>query len=306
MADVQIVEVAPRDGLQNEPTPVSTEDKLVLIRRLVAAGLRRIEAASFVNPKLVPQMADAEAVMAAVPRTAGVSYIGLVLNRRGLDRALAAGVDEVNAVCAATDGFARHNQGMSREAAAQTAAEVVVAARAAGVAASVTISTAFGCPYDGEVPPQRVLDVVATVAQAQPDEIAFGDTIGVGVPAQVRALVRGAREAAPGARVRMHFHNTRNTGYANALVAVEEGVRVLDASAGGIGGCPFAPGATGNIATEDLVYALHRSGHRTGVDLAAVAETGTWLGEVLGTRVPAQLGRAGDFPPDRSACAAAG
>jgi hydroxymethylglutaryl-CoA lyase len=177
------------------------------------------------------------------------------------------------------------------------AQDVVVAARAAGVGTSVTVSTAFGCPYEGEVPLERVLSIVRRLADAAPDEIAFGDTIGVGVPAQVRAIVAGAREAAPHARLRMHFHNTRNTGYANALAAVDEGVTVLDASTGGVGGCPFAPNATGNIATEDLLYALHRSGHSTGLDLATVAETGTWLGAVLGKTVPAQLGRAGSFPP---------
>jgi hydroxymethylglutaryl-CoA lyase len=238
--------------------------------------------------------------MAAVPRIDGVSYIGLVLNRRGLDRALAAGVDEINAVVVTTETFAERNQGMSVDATVDMAAEVVSLARAAGVATSVTVSTAFGCPYEGEVPLDRVLTLVERVTAAEPDEIAFGDTIGVGVPAQVREMVRGARDVAPGIRVRMHFHNTRNTGYANALAAIDEGVTVLDASTGGVGGCPFAPGATGNIATEDLLYALHRSGHRTGVDLAEVAGTGGWLGTVLGTRVPAQLGRAGSFPPASS------
>ncbi len=296
MTSIDIVEVAPRDGLQNESTPVSTDDKVELIRRSVEAGARRIEATSFVSPKHVPQMADAEAVMKAVPRVDGVSYIGLVLNRRGLDRALAAGVDEVNAVVAASEGFARRNQGMSVEQAVAMARDVVADAREAGVGTSVTISTAFGCPYDGEVPVERVVEVVRALADAAPDEIAFGDTIGVGVPAQVRAIVAGARSVAPAVRLRMHFHNTRNTGYANALAAVDEGITVLDASTGGVGGCPYAPNATGNIATEDLLYALHRSGHETGLDLDAVAATGTWLGTVLGTTVPAQLGRAGDFP----------
>ena len=297
MVDVTVVEVAPRDGLQNESVPVSTEDKIELVRRSAAAGLRRIEATYFVHPRRVPEMADAEAVMAGVPRVNGVSYIGLVLNRRGLDRALAAGVDEVNAVVVTTETFAERNQGMSVDATIDMAAEVVAAARGAGLGTSVTVSTAFGCPYEGEVPVERVLSIVSRVAEAAPDEIAFGDTIGVGVPAQVRALVRGARDAAPGARLRMHFHNTRNTGYANALAAVEEGVTVLDASTGGVGGCPFAPGATGNIATEDLLYALHRSGFATGVDPETVADTGRWLGSVLGAAVPAQLGRVAAFPP---------
>jgi len=297
MSVIEIVEVSPRDGLQNESTPVTTEDKIRLIERSLAAGVRRIEATSFVHPKRVPQMADAEAVMKGVPRVEGVSYIGLVLNRRGLDRALAAGVDEINAVVVTTETFAERNQGMTMDQTVEMAQDVVAAARAAGVKTSVTVSTAFGCPYEGEVPLERVLSIVRRLADASPDEIAFGDTIGVGVPAQVRAIVAGAREAAPDARLRMHFHNTRNTGYANALAAVDEGITVLDASTGGVGGCPFAPNATGNIATEDLLYALHRSGHETGLDLAAVAETGTWLGTVLGKTVPAQLGRAGTFPP---------
>jgi hydroxymethylglutaryl-CoA lyase len=238
MVDVTVVEVAPRDGLQNESTPVSTEDKVTLIRRSVAAGLKRIEATSFVHPRRVPQMADAEAVMAAVPRIEGVSYIGLVLNRRGLDRALAAGVDEINAVVVTTESFAERNQGMSVDATVDMAAEVVTLARAAGGATSVTVSTAFGCPYEGEVPLDKVLTLVERVTAAEPDEIAFGDTIGVGVPAQVREIVRGARDVAPGVRLRMHFHNTRNTGYANALAAVDAGVTVLDASTGGVGRLP--------------------------------------------------------------------
>ena len=295
--DVGIVEVAPRDGLQNEPTLLPTEVKVELVRRSVAAGARRIEAVSFVHPARVPQMADAEAVMAAVPRAAGVSYIGLVLNGRGLDRALAAGVDEVNCVVITTDTFSRRNQGVSVEQALATWAEVAREAHAAGIRASVTISAAFGCPFEGEVPPEVVDRLVRQVAEVAPDEIALADTIGVGVPAQVRRLVDAATQAAPGVPLRAHFHNTRNTGYANALAAVEAGVRVLDASTGGIGGCPFAPAATGNIATEDLLYALHRSGCPTGLDTAEVARTGTWICEQLGKpEAPALLGRAGLFP----------
>lgn len=295
--DVGIVEVAPRDGLQNEPTLLPTEVKVELVRRSVAAGARRIEAVSFVHPARVPQMADAEAVMAAVPRAAGVSYIGLVLNRRGLDRALAAGVDEVNCVVITTDTFSRRNQGVPVEQALATWAEVAREAHAAGIRASVTISAAFGCPFEGEVPPEVVDRLVRQVAEVAPDEIALADTIGVGVPAQVRRLVDAATQAAPGVPLRAHFHNTRNTGYANALAAVEAGVRVLDASTGGIGGCPFAPAATGNIATEDLLYALHRSGCPTGLDTAEVARTGTWICEQLGKpEAPALLGRAGLFP----------
>jgi hydroxymethylglutaryl-CoA lyase len=281
MLMVELIEVAPRDGLQNESAILGTADKVRLIERSVAAGVRRIEAVSFVNPKRVPQMADAEAVMERLPRPDGVSYAGLVLNRRGLDRALAAGVDEVNVVVVATDEFSRRNQDCTVE---------------EGIAAWAAIAADAGCPFEGEVPAGRVLDLVRRVAEGEPDEIAVADTIGVGVPAQVRALLTGAAGIAPGVPLRCHFHNTRNTGYANALTALDYGVRALDASAGGFGGCPFAPAATGNIATEDLLYALDRSGVATGVRMSAVAETAAWLGERLGRPVPALLGRAGPFP----------
>ncbi|HLV72375.1 hydroxymethylglutaryl-CoA lyase [Actinomadura hallensis] len=296
MADVELIEVGPRDGLQNEAAILPAADKVRLIERSIAAGLRRIEAVSFVNPRRVPQMADAEAVMERLPRVDGVSYIGLVLNRRGLDRALAAGVDEVNVVVVSTDEFSRRNQGCSVEEGVRTWARIAEDARAAGVRRSVTLAAAFGCPFEGEVPADRVLDLVRRVAESEPDEIALADTIGVGVPAQVRTLLTGAAEIAPDVPLRCHFHNTRNTGYANALTALDHGVSALDASTGGFGGCPFAPAATGNIATEDLVYALDRSGVATGVDMGAVTETAAWLSERLGSPVQALLGRAGPFP----------
>ncbi|MDA0567428.1 hydroxymethylglutaryl-CoA lyase [Streptomonospora sp. S1-112] len=293
---VEIVEVGPRDGLQNEDTPLSVADKVELIRRLVAAGARRIEAVSFVNPRRVPQMAGAEEVMAAVPRTDGVSYIGLVLNRKGLDRALAAGVDEVNVAIPATDEFCRRNQGTTVEEMTAVFADIAAAAAEAGTPVSATVSTAFGCPFEGETDPGRVAAIARDAAAAGAVEIAVADTIGVGVPRQVADLLARVRAAAPGVRLRCHFHNTRNTGYANAHTALEHGVDVLDASVGGFGGCPFAPGATGNIATEDLVYLLDRSGAATGVDSAATARVGTWLGSLLGKEPPALLGRAGGFP----------
>lgn len=296
MADVELIEVGPRDGLQNEAAILPAADKVRLIERSIAAGLRRIEAVSFVNPRRVPQMADAEAVMERLPRVDGVSYIGLVLNRRGLDRALAAGVDEVNVVVVSTDEFSRRNQGCSVEEGVRTWARIAEDARAAGVRRSVTLAAAFGCPFEGEVPADRVLDLVRRVAESEPDEIALADTIGVGVPAQVRTLLTGAAEITPDVPLRCHFHNTRNTGYANALTALDHGVSALDASTGGFGGCPFAPAATGNIATEDLVYALDRSGVATGVDMGAVTETAAWLSERLGSPVQALLGRAGPFP----------
>jgi hydroxymethylglutaryl-CoA lyase len=302
--DVTLVEVSPRDGLQNEPTPVSTRDKVELVGRAVAAGLRRVEAVSFVNPDRVPQMADAEAVMAGVPRSPGVSYSGLVLNARGFDRAVAAGVDEVNVVVVTTDTFCLRNQNRRTADMVEVAADVLAAARECGIAGTVTVAAAFGCPFEGEVPAARVRWVVERLVErvtehtgGVPDEIALADTIGVGVPRQVAELAAAVRDTAPASRLRFHFHNTRNTGYANALAAVEHSADALDASIGGIGGCPFAPNATGNIATEDLVYALHRSGVRTGASLDALTEAAAWLQGPLGAPVPALLGRAGPFPP---------
>jgi hydroxymethylglutaryl-CoA lyase len=298
---VSIVEVSPRDGLQNEAVPVATDDKLALIETLVAAGLRRIEATSFVNPKRVPQLADAEAVAARLPR-GQVSWIGLVLNERGLDRAIAAGLDEVNVVVVATDTFSERNQGVGTAGGIAAWQRIAGRAKAAGLRTTVTVAAAFGCPFSGEVPVSRVREVVAGCLQAQPDELALADTIGVGVPAQVRALAEVAADEAPGVPLRWHFHNTRNTGYANAITAAElagDAPVALDSSVGGIGGCPFAPDATGNIATEDLVYLLGRSGYDAGVDVAPLLPLAARLGGLLGHEVPGQLARAGVFPPAR-------
>ncbi|MBM7512442.1 hydroxymethylglutaryl-CoA lyase [Nocardioides cavernae] len=297
MPDIEIVEVSPRDGLQNEARLVSTEDKATLVRRCLDAGVRRIEVTAFARPDLVPQMADAEDVIAAVRDDPRLRSIGLVLNRRGLDRAVAAGCDEVTVVVVASDGLALRNQGVDTAAQVSTWQQVAADARAAGLATTVMIAAAFGCPFDGEVPSARVLDVARACLEAGPDEVAIADTIGVGVPAQVRELVGGIRGLDASVPIRAHFHNTRNTGYANAIAAIEAGVSVLDASAGGIGGCPFAPGATGNIATEDLTYLLDRSGIATGVDRESVAATGAWISARLGLQqAPALLGRAGGFP----------
>jgi hydroxymethylglutaryl-CoA lyase len=294
---ITVVEVSPRDGLQNEAVHLSTGAKVALLQRLVDAGLRRIEAVSFAHPRLVPAMADAEAVMARAPRVEGVSYAGLVLNRRGLDRALAAGVDEVNVVVCVSDTFSRRNQNVSTEEAIRAADDIVQAARDAGIVTTVTLATAFGCPFEGEVDPDRVASVAQEVSRSGPDEVCLADTIGVGVPTQVRQLADEARSRTEGdPALRFHFHNTRNTGFANAAAAVEAGVTVLDASAGGIGGCPFAPAATGNIATDDLVYLVERMGHATGVDLAALLPTANFLSEQLEHDVPALLPRAGTFP----------
>jgi hydroxymethylglutaryl-CoA lyase/(R)-citramalyl-CoA lyase len=291
---VIICDVGPRDGLQNEDKLLEPAMRAELCDRLAAAGLKRVEAASFVNPKLVPAMAGAEEVMAALHRRQGTSYAGLVLNQMGYDRAIAAGVDEIHYAFAATDEFGRRNQNATTEQGLETALALVPRARADRIAITVTISVAFGCPFEGVVPASRVLGIVERLMATPPDEICLADTIGVGVPSQVKALVRGAKEL--GATVGAHFHNTRNTGYANAVTALERGVVSLDASVGGVGGCPFAPKATGNIATEDLVYLLRGMGVETGIDLDALIECSRWLGQQLGKELPSMVSRAGDFP----------
>jgi hydroxymethylglutaryl-CoA lyase len=296
MRSIEIVEVGPRDGLQSEPEILATELKIELINRLVAAGLRRIEVASFVHPKLVPQMADAEAVMAALPRVPGVQYVGLVLNRKGFDRALAAGCTEIGMVTAATDSFAQRTQGTSIEGTLKAWEEIAPLARAASIRAQVTISVAFGCPFEGEVPIARVVEIAQRLAQSAPVEIAIADTIGVAVPTQVTAVIEAVRKAVPDVPLRCHFHNTRNTAVANAYAAVMAGVATLDASVGGVGGCPFAPNATGNVATEDLVYMLSRAGFDTGIDLERLIETALWLQTQRGKPVPSMVSKAGGFP----------
>lgn len=300
---VEIVEVGPRDGLQMEARPLPTAVKVDLINRVAAAGLRRIEVASFVNPRRVPQMADAEAVLAALPRRKDVRYVGLVLNSRGLERAAAAACDEVGMVVAASDSFGRRNQGADASETAAAWLAIAGEARALGIPAQVTISVAFGCPFEGEVPQSRLLDLLRRVAEAEPFEVALADTIGVAVPAQVSELLGRARDILPPqTSLRCHFHNTRNTGIANAYAALQAGVRTLDASVGGIGGCPFAPAATGNVATEDLLYMLERSGYASGVSLDGVIDTARWLQEQLGRPVPGMLVKAGGFPPSREHC----
>jgi len=296
-ARIEIVEVGPRDGLQSESQVLPTATKVEFIRRLVAAGLSRIEVASFVNPKKVPQMADAEAVLAELATDARASrFIGLVLNRRGFDRALAAGCTEIGMAVAATETFSQRNQGSSIDEAVDAWLGIAPAARAAGIRAQITISTAFGCPFEGEVPVDQVVRMAVRLAAGQPDEIAVADTIGVAVPTQVRALIAALKAELPQVPLRAHFHNTRNTGLANAYAAVESGVGTLDASCGGIGGCPFAPAATGNIPTEDLVYMLNRMGLQTGIDLPALLDASRWLQQALDHAVPGMLVKAGLFP----------
>lgn len=295
-ASVELVEVSARDGLQNEPEHLTTTQKLELVARSVAAGLRRLEVASFVNPKKVPQMADAAEVMAGLPKDDDVTYIALALNRRGFERAAEAGAKEVNFVLAASDSFAMRNSGAPMLDLVAALAEVASLARGADIRVSATISVAFGCPFEGEVPAERVNDLVRRAADTGVFEIALADTIGVGVPSQVRDLFTGARSAAPNVQLRAHFHDTRNTGVVNALAAYEAGVRVIDGSLAGIGGCPFAPGAAGNVATEDVVYLFERMGIATGVNLDAAIETARFIGSALGKATPGMVSRAGGFP----------
>ena len=292
---MKIVEVGPRDGLQNEKRILASDEKITYIELLVDAGVSRIEAVSFARPDRVPQMADAEAVMAGVPRRDDVSYIGLVMNERGLDRAIATGVDEANIVIVATETFSQRNQGMSIADSLRGTERMVSRAHDAGLSVSVTIGASFGCPFEGEVSTQQVMDIVTRADEFGVDEIALADTIGVGTPKDVTRLTRAAAEitATP---LRLHLHNTRNTGYANAFAAIEAGVSALDASSGGIGGCPFAPNATGNIATEDLTYLLERSGTAVGLDFERLLAASDYVTSRLQITTPALLGRAGWFP----------
>ena len=292
---VQVVDVGPRDGLQNEEKILSPKTRAELCDRLAAAGVPRVEGASFVNPKLVPQMAGAEEVMAAIDRHPETSYAGLVLNERGYERAVEAGVDEVRYAFPVTETFARRNQNTTVADATELAVRLVERARLDGVRVSITLSAAFGCPFEGRAEPGHVLGIAEQVGAANPDEIVLADTIGVGVPKGVRELVGGV--LALGITAGCHFHDTRNTGMANAVAAVESGATVLDASVGGTGGCPFAPRATGNIATEDLVYLLHGMGYETGIDLDALIEAATWVAHQLGKQLPGQVYRVGTFEP---------
>ena len=293
---VQIVEVGPRDGLQNESVILSTEQKLRLIDHLVAAGITRIEAVSFAHPALVPQMADAEAVMAGVDRTAPVSYIGLVMNERGWQRAQSAGVDEINMPIMATDTFNHENQGVDTDGSIAALERIVEQARDLGIPVSATIGVAWGCPFEGEVPIERVTGIAERLAGLGISELAVADTIGVADPWSVTHRIDAVREVAGGLPLRVHFHDTRNTGIANTYAAIEAGVSVIDASVGGIGGCPFAPAATGNIPTDDLVYMLDRAGIEHGVSLEGLIGVSSELSEDLGEEVPAMLPKAGGFP----------
>ncbi len=299
---VQIVEVSPRDGLQNEAGYVETADKLALIDHLIAIGATRIEVASFVNPRRVPQMADAEGVVAGLPTAPGVSFIGLVLNERGVQRAIASrdaggrGLDEAGCVLVATDGFGIANQGQTVAEGIVANAAMIALAKTAGMKAQVTISAAFGCPYEGHVPPERIVDLAARMADAGAEEIALADTIGVGVPAQVGDLVTAIfHKLGNDFPLRIHLHDTRGLAPANAWAAYQAGCRVFDSALGGLGGCPFAPGAAGNVGTEELVYLFARSGVDCGIDLDAAVAANRWFAEVMGRPLPSRAGKAGDF-----------
>jgi len=294
--EISLLEVSPRDGLQNEKNVLSTETKTTLINKAVAAGVTRIEVASFVHPKKVPQMADAEAVIESLPKTNSVTYIGLVLNERGAERALATHIDELGAVIVATDTFGQKNQGQTTQESIAVANAIINRAKAAGRSANVTISVAFGCPFEGEVPADRVVEIAREIAKSEPCEVALADTIGVADPWRVRTLFERVKREIPDMPLRAHFHNTRNTGLANAYAAVEAGATVIDASIGGIGGCPFAPAATGNIPTEDLLYMLQRGGVETGLNLEAIMATSNWLSDQMGRDLPAMVTKAGAFP----------
>ena len=300
-ASIQIVEVSPRDGLQNEKGFVETADKVALIGRLVAMGARRIEVASYVNPRRVPQMADAEGVVTGLPDVPGVRYIGLCLNERGVDRAIASrdggarGLDEAGCVLVSTDQFGIINQGQTVADGIAANTVMLAKAKAAGLFAQVTISAAFGCPYEGHVPPERIVELAARMVDAGAQEIALADTIGVGVPSQVGDLVGAVIAKIGDIPIRLHLHDTRGLAPANAWAGYEAGCRVFDSALGGLGGCPFAPGAAGNVGTEELVYLFARSGIATGIDLDAAVEANRWFATIMGRELPSRVGKAGDF-----------
>jgi hydroxymethylglutaryl-CoA lyase len=301
-ASVEIVEVGVRDGLQNESRIFTTLQKIDMVRQAIGAGIKRIEVASFVNPKLVPQMADAERVVKELPRHDDVTYVGLVLNKRGYFRAIEArdehrhGLDEIGCVAVASDTFGQKNQGMTRLESLTAAKEVIKLGNLDALPTQVTISASFGCPFEGDIDPKIVIDMCKSLAEVNPKEIAIADTIGVAGPGQVEDLFSAVSEAIPHIQLRAHFHNTRNTGIASSWAAYQGGARVIDASIGGLGGCPFAPNATGNIATEDLVFMLNRSGVETGVDVDKLIEITKWLEGIFEKPLPSALAKAGNFP----------
>ncbi|WP_024869923.1 hydroxymethylglutaryl-CoA lyase [Pseudoxanthomonas suwonensis] len=293
MADfVRIVEVGPRDGLQNEPAMVATADKIELVDRLSATGLRSIEATSFVSPKWVPQLADAAEVMAGIHRRPGVSYPVLVPNEQGYERARAAGADEVAVFTAASEAFNRRNTNASIDESIARFEPVLARARADGVRVRGYVSTVLGCPYQGDVPLDDVVRVARRLHALGCYEISLGDTIGVGTPRKARAMLQAVAAEVPMQALAVHFHDTYGQALANVAACIEEGVRVADSAVAGTGGCPYARGASGNVASEDLVYMLHGMGIDTGIDLDALADTGRWLATRLGRQTGSKVGRA--------------
>jgi hydroxymethylglutaryl-CoA lyase len=298
---IQILEVGPRDGLQNESEIVATSDKIALVERAIGYGARRIEVASFANPKRVPQMADAEAVTAGLPNDPRVRYTGLCMNVRGIERAIATrsgarGVDEAGCVIVASDRFGIANQGQTIAEGIAANREMIALAKLAGMSVQVTIAASFGCPFEGPVPVARVLHIAEEMVEAGAEEIGLADTIGVGVPAQVGEMVERAFERlGKGFPIRVHLHDTRGMAPANAWAAYQAGCGIFDSALGGLGGCPFAPGAAGNVATEELLYMFAQSGIDTGLDLDKALAANTWFAGVMGRALPSRVGRAGDF-----------
>src|SRR3954454_16480334 len=291
-AAISLREVGPRDGLQNE-APVPTAAKVALIDALSGTGVSRIEAVSFVHPKAIPQMADADEVAKLMDRRAGVRYSALVPNRRGADRALAAGFAEIEVVVSASDTHNRKNINRSTDESLDDIAALIDAVHGAGGTVQVIVSTAWGCPYEGDVPVERVVSVASRAVRDGADGVSFGDTTGMAAPSRVTRLVGELRSAHPDVPLNLHFHNTRGTGLANVLAALELGVADFDASVGGLGGCPYAPGATGNVATEELVHMVEDMGVETGIDLEALIDAAATAERIVGRTLPSQVLRAG-------------
>ena len=296
MSKVSILEVGPRDGLQSEPEILPTEIKKEFITRTINAGIKNIEVTSFVHPKKVPQMADAEKLVESLPDRDDVTYIGLIMNQRGFERARDCGIDEVGMVIVSTDTYNIKNQNVVTQQSIDNWLDIASSAKSAGIRTSVVIACSFGCPYEGEVDPEHIASIAEQILKGEPDVLGLADSVGVAVPNQIKTTFSLIKDLAPTIPLRTHLHNTRNTGLANAAAAVEVGVSIIDASTGGIGGCPFAPKATGNIPTDDLLYMLDRSGIETGVNLKEIVKTTNWLENQLGRSVPAMVPKAGIFP----------
>ena len=294
--NIEIVDVTARDGLQNESVIFTTEDKIDLINRSIETGVKRLEVASFVHPKYVPQMADAEAIINNLPEKDNLTYIGLAMNERGVDRALKTKINEIGLVVVATDTFAKKNQNQTRDSSIKMACSMVEKIKSEGLKVNVTIAASFGCPFEGEDEIGTVVEMAKQIAFSNPDEISIADTIGVGDPWKVKELLPQIKSVLPTMPLRAHFHNTRNTGLANVYTAIECGVNSIDVSIGGIGGCPFAPSATGNVPSEDVVYMLGRNGIDTGVSLNKLISTSQWLSKKMGKTLPGMVSRAGGFP----------